>query len=189
MNSRNNFFPLIIALLIALTSCGGGTYGTGGASDVYARVVDSSGEPLSGVVASGVAVGFSSVSDEAGILSLPLNQAFSFAAPVRFSTPDGGGAVRYIPVDIKAPREDPLTITLGAKMSSADQSLGREDGISCTEILDSWRSAVKDHLSGLSEKQFNRIGELLSSQSPSSEASCEATVVELNALVFGLSAG
>lgn len=172
-----------IAVLTSLSGCGGGTYGTGGSSPVYARAVDASGAPVPGVIAVGVATSERSVSDQTGLLVLPLNESFPLA-PVQFTEPQGQTVIRYLSTSRKAPARDPLKIQVRGKLSGGGVQ-SRGDAVSCIELLDSWRSALSDPAAHFTDAQRSHLSGVLSRPSATLDSSCEETVSELERVGFG----
>lgn len=170
---------LLICHSILWAGCGGGTYGTGGSNHVLARVVDGSGVPVEGVVATGVAIESVSVSDKRGVLTLPLNDSFP-EAPVKFAPPGGREVIRYVPSNYSDSREELLEIVVPVGNSGSAPS-GAQGEPSCPELLDSWRSALADPELGLSQGMREKLETILGE----SQLSCEVVLNQLEGEVFG----
>lgn len=170
---------LMIALGGVLSGCGGGTYGTGGSAPVYARVVDESGFPLVGVVASGVAIDTQQASDSTGILVLPTNQSFP-VAPVSFILPTGIQVIGYIPTDLETTRESALIIELRSDRNAPGASSANGETLGCEEVRDSWHSALKDPHLGLPEEERGALLNIIER----GEDGCHGVVEKLEQRVF-----
>jgi hypothetical protein len=151
---------------------------------VYARVVDESGSPLVGVVASGVAIETQQSSDDAGFLILPANDSFPIA-PISFILPTGVQVVGYVSTEVFTTREDALVIELRVDRNASVTSSANGETLGCEELRDSWYSALKDPNLGLPEEQRVELIDILEG----GEGGCQDVVEKLEERVFSPMSG
>lgn len=186
---------ILFSALLAICGCGGGTYGTGGGSDVKLRIIDSTGRPSSRydfVLVAGIPN--RSPVDSSGSARVQLVEALPISL-LRATSEDGSKVQDfYFRTDPALAAGD---IILREDTSFNDTKTPTDEGAhssvkipgaseiedlqpACDEIISSWQVLESEQFVGFSSDQEERILAIISDPAPS----CQEKKVSLAQSAF-----